>query len=97
METGMPEGQEVFQEYEGFRIRVLAMPEYSPHPPNIPYGYVGYVARPEADIRFAEQKVQFAHPVPDLLSVEAAEQAGFAEGRSIVEGTHPAGLNVQHL
>ena len=35
----MAEGQEQFVEYNGFKIRVLAVPEYSPHPPNIPFGY----------------------------------------------------------
>jgi hypothetical protein len=30
----MAEGQEQFDEYNGFTIRVLAVPEYSPHPPN---------------------------------------------------------------
>jgi hypothetical protein len=97
METTMPEGQEVFREYNGFRIRVLAIPEYSPHPPNIPFSYVGYVARPGADLRIAAQHVQFAHSIADLLTVEAAEEAGFAEGRSIVDGNHPNGLSAQDL
>src|SRR5260370_42222229 len=96
-ETSMPEGKEVLEEYKGSKIRVLAMPEYSPHPPNIPFGYVGYVARPGANIRYASQKVTFAHPVPDLLTADAAERAGFAEGRSIIDGTHPDGLNTQRL
>ena len=49
----MAEGQEQFDEYNGFKIRVLAVPEYSPHPPNIPFGYTGYIARPGADVRYA--------------------------------------------
>jgi hypothetical protein len=94
----MSEGREQFDEYKGYSIRVLAAPEYSPHQPNIPFGYVGYVARPEADIRYASsQRVNFAHPIADLLTTEAAEQAGFAEGRSIVDGTHPDGLNIEGL
>lgn len=94
----MAEGQEQFDEYKGFTIRVLAVPEYSPHPPNIPFGYSGYVARPEADIRYASsQRVSFVRPIADLLTAEAAEQAGFAEGRSIVDGTHPDGLNTKGL
>ena len=94
----MAERQEQFGEYKGYMIRVLAVPEYSPHPPNIPFGYVGYVARPDADARYASsQRVSFVHPVADLLTAEAAEQAGFAEGRSIVDGTHPDGLNSEGL
>jgi hypothetical protein len=93
----MPEGKEVFDEYKGFTIRVLPIPEYSPHPPNIPFGYVGYVARPGADIRYAAQKVDFSHPVPDFLTADAAEQAGFGEGRSIIDGTHPGGLTTNGL
>jgi hypothetical protein len=94
----MAEGQEQFFEYNGFTIRVLAVPEYSPHPPNIPFGYTGYVAHPGADIRHASsERVSFAHPIADLLTAEAAEQAGFAEGRSIVDGTHPDGLNTKGL
>jgi len=46
----MAEGHEQFVEYSGFTTRVLAVPEYSPHPPNIPFGYAGYVARPGADV-----------------------------------------------
>ena len=49
----MVEGQERFDEYNGFTIRVLAVAEYSPHPPNIPFGYIGYVARPGSDVRYA--------------------------------------------
>lgn len=93
----MAEGQENFAEYNGFIIRVIAVPEYSPHPPNIPFAYAGYVARPGADLRYAREKVSFVHPVADLLSAEAAEQAGFAEGRSIIDGTHPEGLNTEGL
>lgn len=94
----MSEGQEQLDEYKGYTIRVLVVPEYSPHPPNIPFGYVGYVAHPGVDIRHASsQWVNFAHPIADLLTAEAAEQAGFAEGRSIVDGTHPDGLNIEGL
>lgn len=94
----MSEGQEQFDGYKGYTIRVLAVPEYSLHPPNIPFGYVGYVARPGVDIRYASsQWVNFAHPIADLLTAQAAEQAGFAEGRSIVDGTHPDGLNIEGL
>jgi hypothetical protein len=96
-ETDMAEGQEQFEEYNGFTIRVIAVPEYSPRPPNIPFAYTGYVARPGADVRYAPQKVSFAHPIADLHTAEAAEQAGFAEGRSIVDGTHPGGLNTEGL
>jgi hypothetical protein len=84
----MAEGAEQFEEYKGFTIRVLAIAEYSPHPPGIPFGYVGYVARPGANLRFGSQQVQFVHPVPDFPTDVAAEQAGFAEGRSIIDGTH---------
>ncbi|CAE6791223.1 hypothetical protein [Paraburkholderia domus] len=94
----MAEGKERFDEYNGFTIRVLAVAEYSPHPPNIPFGYTGYVARPGADVRYASaQRVSFAHPIADLLTAEAAEQAGFAEGRSIIDGMHPDGLNTEGL
>src|ERR1700739_610224 len=94
----MAEGQEQFDGYNGFTIRVLAVPEYSPHPPNIPFGYTGYVARPGTDIRCApSQRVCFAHPIADFLTAEAAELAGFAEGRSIVDDTHPDGLNTERL
>jgi hypothetical protein len=97
METDMAEGQEQFEEYRGFMIRVIAVPEYSPHPPNIPFAYTGYVARPGADVRYAPRKVSFAHTFADLLTAEAAEQAGFAEGRSIIDGSHPEGLNTKGL
>ncbi|CAE6692891.1 hypothetical protein R69927_03560 [Paraburkholderia domus] len=93
----MSEGREQFDEYKGYTIRVLAVPEYSPHPPNIPFAYVGYVARPGADVRYGSSRVSFAHPIADLLTAQAAEQAGFAEGRSIVDGTHPDGLNSEEL
>lgn len=93
----MSEGQEQFNEYNGFTIRILAVPEYSPHPQNIPFGYVGYVARPGADGRLASRKVDFSHSIADLLTAHAAEQAGFAEGRSIIDGTHPDGLNTKGL
>jgi len=98
LETDMAEGQEQFDEYNGFTIRVLAVPEYSPHPPNIPFGYTGYVARPGADVRYASShRMSFAHPIADLVTAEAAEQAGFAEGRLIINGTHPDGLNTEGL
>jgi hypothetical protein len=94
----MAEGQEQFDEYKGYTIRALAVPEYSPHPPNIPFGYTGYVARPGANVDYASaRRVSFAHPVADLLSADAAEQAAFAEGRSIVDGTHPDGLDTKGL
>jgi len=93
----MAEAQEVFEEYKGFVIRVLAIAEYSPHPPVVPYRYVGYVARPGADIRIAGQCILFSHGFPDFPTVDAAERAGFAEGRSIVDGTHPDGLNAETL
>ncbi|CAE6838128.1 hypothetical protein R75465_06586 [Paraburkholderia aspalathi] len=94
----MAEGQEQFDEYNGFTIRVLAVPEYSPHPPNIPFGYTAYVARPGADVRYASsQRVSFAHSIADFLTAEAAERAGFAEGRSIIDGAHPDGLNTEDL
>lgn len=94
----MAEGQEQFDEYNGFTIRVLAVPEYSPYPPNIRFGYIGYVARPGTDIRYASsQRVSFAHPIADFLTAEAAELAGFAERRSIVDGIHPDGLNTEGL
>jgi hypothetical protein len=97
-ETDMAEGKEQFGEYNGFLIRVLAVPEYSPHPANIPFGYAGYVARPRADVRYgSSQRVDFVHPVADLLTAEAAEQAGLAEGRSIINGTHPDGLSTKGL
>lgn len=89
VETHMAEGKEQFEEHEGFTIRVLVIPEYSPHPPDIQFGYVGYVCRPSADIRYSPSKVNFSHAVPDLPNAEAAEQAGFAEGRSIIDRTHP--------
>jgi hypothetical protein len=85
----MAEGKEQFEEHKGFTIRFLAVPEYSPHPPDIQFGYVGYVCRPSADIRYSPSRVNFSHAIPDLPNAEAAEQAGFAEGRSIIEGTYP--------
>lgn len=85
----MAEGKERFEEHKGFTIRVLAVPEYSPHPPDIQFGYAGYVCRPSDDIRYSPSRVNFSHAIPDLPNAEAAEQAGFAEGRSIVDGTHP--------
>lgn len=97
LETDMAEGQEQFEEYNGFTIHVIAVPEYSPHPPNIPFAYTGYVARSGADVRYAPHKVSFGHPIADLLAAEAAEQAGFAEGRSIIDGTHPEGLSTKGL
>ncbi|PQV44177.1 hypothetical protein [Paraburkholderia sp. BL21I4N1] len=94
----MAEGEEQFDEYNGYTIRVLAVPEYSPHPPNVPFGYTGYIARPMADVRYgSSQRVCFVHPVADLLTAEAAEQAGFAEGKSIIDGTHPERINTNGL
>jgi hypothetical protein len=37
----MAEGKEQFEEHKGFTIRVLAVPEHSPHPPDIQFGYAG--------------------------------------------------------
>jgi len=93
----MSEGKEEFEREDGFVIRVLAVAQYAPHPPGVPYGYVGYVTRPETDIRVTGQRVNFSHPVADYLSAEAAEKAAFAEGRSIIEGTHPDGLTTNGL
>jgi MFS superfamily sulfate permease-like transporter len=39
----------------------------------------------------------FSHPVAEYLSAEAAEQAGFVEGRSIIDGIHPDGLTTDGL
>jgi len=88
-QTDMAEGKEQFEEYEGFTIRVLAIPEYFPQPPDILFGYVGYVCRPSTDIHYSPSRANFSHAVPDLANSEAAEQAGFAEGRSIIDRTHP--------
>lgn len=85
----MAEGKEQFEDHKGFTIRVLVVPAYSPHPPDVMFGYVGYVARPETDLRYASNRVNFSHAVADLPNAEAAEQAGFAEGRSIIDRTHP--------
>lgn len=55
-------------------------------------------ARPGADVRYAlSHRVSFAHPVADLVTAEAAEQAGFAEGRLIINGTHRDGPNTEGL
>lgn len=97
VEMDMAKGKEVFASHKGFVIRVLVVPEYSPHPPGVPFGYVGYVARPEADIRVAGQRMNFSHPVAEYLSAEAAEQAGIVEGRSIIDGIHPDGLTTDGL
>jgi hypothetical protein len=78
-------------------IRVLAVAQYSPHPTGVPYGYAGYVARLEADLRALGQRVNFSRPLADYLSAEAAEKAAFAEGRLIIEATHPDGLTTDGL
>ncbi len=36
--------------------------------------------RPDADMRIADQKVDFSHPVADIPTVQDAEQAGLDEG-----------------
>ncbi|WP_140413375.1 hypothetical protein [Pandoraea sp. PE-S2T-3] len=92
----MAEGAEVFSSHEGFTIRALAMPEYSPHGPGVKFGYVAHVCRPGADTRYADKVVRFAHPVHDFASATAAEEAAFNEGRSIIDGTH-ASLNAKGL
>lgn len=93
----MAEGKEELAPYKGFVIRVLAVPEYSPHPPGVPFGYVGYVARPEVNVHMVGQKMNFSHPVADYLTAEAAEKAAMEEGRSIINGNHPYGLTTDGL
>jgi hypothetical protein len=41
--------------------------------------------------------MNFSHPVAEYLSAEAAEQAGFVEGRSIIDDIHPDGLTTDGL
>lgn len=85
----MAEEREQFEAHKGFTIRVLVVPAYSPHPPDVSFGYVGYVARPETDLHYASNRVNFSHPIADLPNEKAAARAGFAEGRSIIDRTHP--------
>lgn len=53
--------------------------------------------RPDADIRMADQKADFSRPVADIPRVKMPGQAGFDEGRSIIDGTHPPGLTKNGL
>lgn len=93
----MTDDKERLMSYKGFVIRILAVAEYSPHPPGVPFGYVGYVARPEENVDAAGQRMNFSHPVADYLTAEAAEKAAMEEGRSIIDGIHPDGLTTDGL
>ena len=89
----MAEGKEIIETHGGFVISVLAIAKSSPHPPGyIAFGYAAMLHRPDADIRMADQKVDISRSGGRYSEGQDAGQAGFDEGRSIIDGTHPRGL-----
>ena len=76
-------------EYQGFEIHVYPFPKHSPLLPGTSYWYTGYVCRPSTESHAGGQQVFFSQPLAAFVNAEVALEAGYEEGKSIVDRVHP--------
>jgi hypothetical protein len=77
-------------EYKGFEIHVLAVVKHGPPTPDIPYWFNGFVCRPgDAGNKEGGRKVFFSRPATFFDTQAEASDAGFTEGKAVIDGNHP--------
>ena len=74
-------------EHEGFEIWVLPIIAYGPPAPDTLYHYTGYFCRHGAHAHLSGQSTRFYELVTTFRSEEEARDAGYREGRRLVD-TH---------
>lgn len=72
-------------EHEGFEIWVLPILAYGPAAPGTLCHYTGYFCRHGADAHLAGQSTRFNELVTTFRNEDEARDAGYCEGRRLVE------------
>jgi len=72
-------------EHDGYEIWVLPMPAYGPASPQTLWHYTAYYCRHGADAHLAGQSTRFSELADTYASEEEARNAGYAEGRRLVD------------